>query len=234
MFHNNRTWDVSVPGSESAHLKPGCYQSWALNTVLWFPQTPGFGPYGNGEVESMAGSIGTLQVGAVDCGPRPCSNGYDDDVDGGIDSAAAGGKSPDGGCDSPSDPSERSDDLECDDGVDNDLDGVEDYGPATDSNGDGRLDTPHDAGCYAPDDPVEGADEDEDADGIKDSRDDCVHDYNPSVNPSSPQSDDDQDGKGDVCDDRECRTYASTNFDGCALGARRHPVRPGDGAPLES
>jgi hypothetical protein len=121
-----------------------------------FDATP---PIGHGLTEGMqAGDFGIIVNWDYASAPAECSNGADDDGDGRVDHPA------DRQCESPSDPSERS---QCDDDLDNDADGDIDYpddpgcrsardnsespnpqcSDGVDNDGDGVSDHPGDPGC---------------------------------------------------------------------------------------
>ena len=126
-----------------------------------------------------------------------CDDGLDDDGDGLVDYPD------DPGCESPTDPSERSSLLVCDNGLDDD--------------GDGLIDHPADPGCDSPLDPSEKTDAyqcdnglDDDDDGLIDFPSDpgCLHPSNPIEAPEP-----------------DLGTALSIAASGLALAARRRPPR---------
>lgn len=50
---------VTVPGSQTQNMDPGCYQSTVFEAGIYFPQNPS----GQQSFESLSGTLGTLEVG---------------------------------------------------------------------------------------------------------------------------------------------------------------------------
>ncbi|MFN8218183.1 MAG: hypothetical protein U0R71_16445 [Solirubrobacterales bacterium] len=50
---------ISVPGSQTANMEPGCYQSTVFEAGIYFPQDPSAQQI----FDSLSGTLGTLQVG---------------------------------------------------------------------------------------------------------------------------------------------------------------------------